>query len=161
MPGEVPRIYWDACVFLSYVNGEADRADVIEQLLDEAVAGKHELVTSTVSQVEVAFGKSEQENDAPDLETLAKIEAFWLPESPIMLYEFHRLVARDARDLVRLSRIEQSQRLAPLDAIHLASAQRLNATDFHTYDGNLLGRNGTMEFPIQKPWTPSPRIPGV
>lgn len=57
MPDKSDRIYWDACVFLAYINGDDGRADVIQQLLDEAAEGAFELVTSTVSQVEVAFGK--------------------------------------------------------------------------------------------------------
>jgi predicted nucleic acid-binding protein len=160
MPDSPTRIYWDACVFLSHLNGEADRADVIEQIMDEASDGKWEILTSTVSQVEVAFAKAEQDEKAPSADLLAAIEAYWLPESPVTLIEFHRLIAEQARDLVRHSRLEQDQRLTPLDAIHLASAQRLGATDFHTYDRGLLDRNGTMEFPIREPWTPEPRISG-
>lgn len=161
MPDSVPRIYWDACVFLAHLNGDADRVEVIEQIMDEAAEGKYELVTSTVSQVEVAFGKAEQDEQAPDPDVLAAIEAYWLPESPVELIEFHRLIALDARDLVRVSRLEQEQRLTPLDAIHLASAQRLSASDFHTYDKKLLARNGSFGFPIREPWTPEPRLPGM
>jgi predicted nucleic acid-binding protein len=160
MPVSAPRIYWDACVFLSHLNGEEGRADVIEQIMDEASDGKWEILTSTVSQVEVAFGKAEQDQKAPDPEVLAAIEAYWLPESPVKLIEFHRLIALDARDLVRVSRIDQDKRLTPIDAVHLASAQRLGAIDFHTYDGHLLDRNGEFEFPIREPWSPEPRITG-
>ncbi|HEY8792084.1 MAG TPA: hypothetical protein VIL96_04310 [Gaiellaceae bacterium] len=45
MPDDVPRIYWDACVFLSLLNGDPERIDVIKQLMDEAEKGQHELVT--------------------------------------------------------------------------------------------------------------------
>jgi predicted nucleic acid-binding protein len=161
MPDDTPRIYWDACVFLSFINGDPDRAEVIQQLMDGASKGKFQLLTSTVSQVEVAFGKAEQDSKAPDATVLAAIDAFWGSESPVNLIEFHRLIAQDARELVRLARFDRDERLTPLDAIHLASAQRLQAADFHTYDGRLLRLNGTLAFPIREPWASELHIPGV
>lgn len=161
MPDESGRIYWDACVFLSYVNGDEDRADIIQQLLDEATEGSFELLTSTMSQVEVAFGKAEQDDAAPHPDLLAAIEALWVPESPVRLIEFHRLIAVDARDFVREARLERDERLTPLDAVHLASAQRLNVDEFHTYDGPLLRYKGSLPFPIREPWIATPRFPGV
>ena len=155
------RIYWDACVFLSWVNGQADRVDVIKQLLDEADKGAFELVTSTVSQVEVAFGKDEQDSSSPDPNVLAAIEAFWVEGAPVKLIEFHRLISLDARDLVRIARLERDERLTPLDAVHLASAQRIGAEELHTYDGKLLGFNGSVPFAIRNPWTATPQLPRV
>jgi predicted nucleic acid-binding protein len=160
MPDEPRRIYWDACIFLSFVNGEKGRSEVIQQLLDEAAAGEFELVTSTVSIVEVAFGKAEQDDAAPDPDVLAAIEAFWAADAPVKLVEFHRLIALDARDLVRDARLSRDERLTPLDAVHLASAIRLEVEDFHTYDGPLLRFKGAIPFPIREPWTPNPRIDG-
>lgn len=61
---EVPRVYWDANVFLSYVNEYADRVQEIEALLEEGKRGEIELLTSTVSVVEVAFGAVEQKQAA-------------------------------------------------------------------------------------------------
>jgi predicted nucleic acid-binding protein len=160
MPDNPQKIYWDACVFLAFINGDAGRVDTIEQLLDEATAGAFELFTSTVSQVEVAFGKAEQDGTAPDETTLTAIEALWLPDSPVTLVEFHRLIATDARDLVRAAHFDGT-RLTPLDAIHLASAQRVGASEFHTYDGTLLKFSGCPGLTIREPWTPTPRLPGL
>jgi predicted nucleic acid-binding protein len=160
MPDNPKRIYWDACVFLAFINGDAGRADTIQQLLDEAAAGAFELVTSTLSQVEVAFGKAEQDGAAPDETTLTAIEAFWLPDSPVRLVEFHRLIATDARDLVRAAHFD-GKRLTPLDAVHLASAQRVGASEFHTYDDRLLKFTGSPSLTIREPWTPTPRLPGL
>lgn len=75
------------------------------------------------------------------------------------LIEFHRLIATDARDLVRAAHFD-GKRLTPLDAVHLASAARLNVTEFHTYDGKLLGFTG-VAFKLVEPWTPTPQLPGV
>jgi predicted nucleic acid-binding protein len=147
MPDSKRRIYWDACVFLSFINGEAGREEVIQQLLDEARDGAFELVTSTVSVVEVAFGKAEQDGQAPDPELLTAIESLWAPGSPVNLIEFHRLIALDARDLVRDARLDRDERLTPLDAVHLASAQRLGVEEFHTYDGPLSGFKGLSPLP--------------
>ncbi len=160
MPDDPRRIYWDACVFLSFLNGEEERSDVIQQLLDEARDGEFELVTSTLSVAEVAFGKEEQDGRAPAPAILAAIEAFWLPGGPVNLIEFHRLIALDARDLVRDARLSRDERLTPLDAVHVASAKRLNAEEFHTYDGPLLRFKGSIPFSIREPWTQKPRITG-
>ncbi len=54
------RVYWDACVFLSYINGEQERLPVIDALLEESRSGKIEIITSTVSLAEVAFAEEER-----------------------------------------------------------------------------------------------------
>lgn len=57
MPDELSRIYWDANVPLSYISGVADRLPVIEELLKRARAREIELLTSSISRVEVAFAR--------------------------------------------------------------------------------------------------------
>jgi hypothetical protein len=44
--------------------------------------------------------------------------------SPVKLVEFHRLIAEDARDLMRIA-LTKGWSLKPLDAVHLSSAQRM------------------------------------
>jgi hypothetical protein len=44
----------DACVLLSYVDGDADRMPEIEELLRRGSADELELLTSVLSHVEVA-----------------------------------------------------------------------------------------------------------
>jgi hypothetical protein len=73
------------------------RIEVIEQLLDDAESGKLEIVTSILSEVEVAYGKVEQDAGNPDADVLAAIQALWLPPSPVMLVECHRFIAERAR----------------------------------------------------------------
>lgn len=48
-----------------------------------------------------------------------------------------------------------------LDAIHLATAQRLNVEEFNTYDGRLLGFKGSASFTIREPWLAAPQLPGM
>jgi predicted nucleic acid-binding protein len=71
------------------------------------------------------------------------------------------IIARDARDLVREVRFDQDKRLRPADAVHLATAVRMNAEEFHTYDGNLLKLTTDLPFKIMEPWTPTLRLPGL
>lgn len=163
MPDSKPRIYWDACVFLAYVNGDADRIDLLRQLLDEAREGRFELFTSMVSVTEVAYGRAEQEQGAPDEGVLNQIGELWLAGSPVRLVEFHRLIAETAREFVREIRLEESERLTPLDAVHLATARHLGVSEFHTYDGPLRSKGAASRFGffVIEPRTDTPHIPGV
>lgn len=155
------RIYWDACVFLAYINGDGDRIGILDPLLDEARDGEIELLTSMVSEVEVAYGRVEQEQGTADQDVLDQINDFWLPGSPVELVEFHRLIAETARDFVRDARLVRGERLTPLDAVHVATAAHMEAVEFHTYDGKLLAQGERFGFPITEPQTARPRIPGV
>lgn len=129
-------VYWDSCVFLSYVNGDADRLPDIEGLLEEAKQGQIEIITSTVSMVEVAFGNAEQTGKALDPDIEAKIYALWLPPSPVRTVDFHPQIGVGAVQLMR-NGLLQDWALRPLDAIHLSTAQRWGAKALHTYDTGL------------------------
>jgi hypothetical protein len=61
------------------------------------------------------------------------IDALWQPPTPIGLADFHRLIAQDARDLMRRA-VDEQHKLTPPDAIHLATARRLPADVIETYD---------------------------
>ncbi len=63
MPANPQLLYWDSCVFLSYIDAEKDRVDTLETILDEVhkSGGAKKIVTSTVSIVEVAFGAQEKD----------------------------------------------------------------------------------------------------
>lgn len=74
MPDESARVYWDANVLLSYVDGDADRLPTIEELLRQARASEIEIVTSALSQVEVAFAGSEKHDRALDPEAEERID---------------------------------------------------------------------------------------
>lgn len=97
MPEQPPRIYWDACVFLSYVNEDAGRVNDIQTLLDEAGRNEIEIVTSTVSMVEVAFGAAERKNSALSTDMEAKISRLWESTSPVNMVEFYTLIAEAAQ----------------------------------------------------------------
>jgi hypothetical protein len=98
---DTPRRYWDACVFLSYVNGIPDRLPDIDALLEEARDGTIEFLTSSVSITEVAYGVMEQTGEALDWTVDEEIDRLWTPPSPIQIVEFYRSVAYGAKRLVR------------------------------------------------------------
>jgi predicted nucleic acid-binding protein len=158
MPERKPRIYWDACVFLSFINGLPDRLPEIETLLLEAEKETIELLTSTLSIVEVAFAATEQSQHMLDEGAKEKIDKLWFPSSsPVKLVEFHRLIAEDARDLMRKA-LAKGWSLKPLDAVHLSSAQRMAVDEFHTYDNKLYKYHELVGCRIQQPFVAQPGI---
>ncbi len=151
MPGDRPkRSYWDACVFLAWINGEPDRSAVVDELLRSARAGDLEIITSVISVTEVAFAAAEKQSGALSPATLAAIDSLWEPPSPIKLVEVHRLIATDARDLMRRAAPDALALKAP-DAIHLSTARRTECDEFLTYDPKLQKYAGMTGFPVTEP----------
>src|SRR5215211_1607481 len=136
MGNRVPQIYWDSNVFLSYVNGVPDRLPDIDALFLEAEKDTIELLTSALTIVEVAFGQAERDQRALDPAIEEKIDKLWLPSSGVKLVEFHRLIAQDARSFMRKALLN-GWNLKPYDAVHLSTAKRIGADEFHTYDEKL------------------------
>jgi predicted nucleic acid-binding protein len=166
MPEELPRIYCDADVFLSYINGIAERLPNIEALLEKSGTDL-QIITSSISVVEVAFGKAEQDGKALDAEIEARINALWSPESPVRLVEFYPMIAEGAKTLLRES-IARGWKLKPMDAIHLSTARQERVTDFHTYDDlakySAPGPSGEppiLNFRIGPPEVRQPKLPGT
>jgi len=152
------RLYWDANCFLSYVNGIPDRLPDLDALLAEANRGEVEILTSTISIVEVAFGQAEQDNKQLDPDVETALNELWSPSSPIDLVEFYPQIAQRAKDLMR-SGLPKEWNLKPMDAIHLATAQHLEATYFHTYDEKLDRYAAEIGIPIVKPTAVRPLLP--
>ena len=96
MPSNPPRIYFDACVFLAYVSGEADRAPTIELLFEKSEAGEIDIVTSTTSITEVTYVLGEQEAEKLDPDIESKLDNLLGDVKTVVLAEFSSLVARDA-----------------------------------------------------------------
>ncbi len=153
MPDEAPRTYWDACVLLSYINGITDRLPVIEELLRQSRAEEVVLITSVLSQTEVAFAAFEKQQGTLDVEVEEQIAALWAPGSPVVSVEFYELIADRARGLMRQAITQGWGSLKPADAIHLATAQQIGVSEFHTYDGGLQAWDGRLGFPVREPQT--------
>jgi predicted nucleic acid-binding protein len=149
--------YWDANVFLSYINGEPSRLPTIDTLLQQSSNGDFTVVTSTISLTEVAFAEMEKLGGALDEAVEQRIDALFADRSVVSLIEFHEGVARDARRLMRRAMV-QGLSLKPPDAIHLASALRLGVDMLHTYDRRMHGYGNIVGFPIAEPATATPTL---
>ena len=143
-------VYWDACVPLSYINGIVDRLPHIQGLLADSTI---QLVTSILSITEVSFAKAEQDGKALSPETEQAINSLWETGSPIETVEFYGLIAEEAKGLMRAG-LARGWSLKPADAIHLATADRLQVSEFHTYDDAKLAKYQELtktKFPIIQP----------
>ena len=148
MADEPRRIYWDACVLLSYFNDVSARIPILEELFKQSRAEEVELLTSSISRVEVSFVQSEKDDGELDPGAEAAIEGFWAPGSPIKTVEFYDLIADDARALIRRGIKQGWGNLKPMDAIHLATAQRMEVAEMHSYDDRVKKWSGHLGFPI-------------
>ena len=135
------RIYWDSCVWLHYINDTPEYKDVLDVLLRDSAMryGNSHLITSLISQTEVAFGATEQNNQALDADVEQKIDSLWKDRRAVIVVEYYPALALEARDLIRKS-IENGWSLRPYDAI------------LHTYDDKLLRFTGDLGFPMTKPY---------
>jgi predicted nucleic acid-binding protein len=161
MPDARRLVYWDANVFLDYIEGNPTRLPVLDALLDDSAnpRGTIQIVTSTISIVEVAFAVHEKINRILDSHIEVRLNDLWTDEQAVKLAEFHDLVAIEARALMRRG-LEMGMRLKPMDAIHLATAARLEVAEFHTYDASLRKYAPIVGFPIVEPHTLQPRLFG-
>ena len=162
MPDTPARIYWDANVFLSYVNAIPNRMPVLDALLEKSASGAIVIYTSALSHVEVAFGASEKDRNALNREVEQKIASLWADTEAVVSVEYHDAIGMIAKDLIR-DAITRGQSLKPLDAIHLATAKWLlgagiTVDEFHTYDDRLFKYNDTVGYPIHEPRTPQTRM---
>ena len=130
-----PRfIYWDANVFISYLNSIPDRAPVLEAILEAVESSKTDrIVTSVISKVEVVWMAQEKLNRALDRDEEARIDDLWSNEEVIELIDFNDEIAHIARKLMREG-MARGWKLRTNDAIHLASAQWVGAIELQTYD---------------------------
>jgi len=148
----------DACVFLSFIEGHPERAADIRELLTRADDGKLEIVTSTLTIVEVAFHPDEKGNHLLSADIEERIRKLWVPPSPVKLADVHRGVAEDARSLIRSAIASGLDGLKPHDAIHLATAVALDAA-FQTYDERLPRYASLVTVKIEQPFVEQGQLP--
>jgi predicted nucleic acid-binding protein len=127
-------IYWDANVFISYLNNDKDRIATLEAILEAADSSKTDrIVTSVVSKVEVAWVAQEKLRRVLTEDEERKIDDMWENEDVFEMVEFNNEIALKARKLMREG-LSQGWKLRTNDAIHLASAQWVGAIELQTYD---------------------------
>jgi predicted nucleic acid-binding protein len=162
MPGRAELIYWDSCVFVSYIEGHASRMPDLAGLMEEVTRsnGLKRIATSVVSKVEVAFAEHERSRACLDPAIEQQLDAMW-DDDLLELVELHELVARKARDLMRGRVAQGLAPLKPMDAIHLASALWLQAGALHTYDEQLLSYDRYDGLTVCEPYCTTRKLPGM
>jgi predicted nucleic acid-binding protein len=158
MPDNSRKVYWDSSVFLSSVEADAERIRALDELLEEIEENSDSrILTSTMSEVEVAYAASERKAGALDAEVEEKIEALWADRSVVTMVEFHRVIGRDARALIR-GVLEHGWSLKPVDAEHLVAARWAGASEFHTYDRRLSKFEPITALTICEPYVRQPGL---
>jgi predicted nucleic acid-binding protein len=139
--------YWDSDCFLGILNEEPDKVDECQAVLEQARAGHILIVTSALTLAEVIKMKRRAPVPPEDAE---KIRAFF-KHSYISVRNLERYIAETAREL-----LWQHSVLQPKDAVHVATAVRLQIPLLNTCDGDLIGLNGQIGNPalvIERPCT--------
>ena len=164
MPDNRRVIYWDACVFLSYINEVPNRIGVLDALLASSASdnGTVKIYTSAITRVEVSFAAPERAGQTLDPQTEQLIDNLWADPDAIVTVEYHDGIGIEARRLMREG-LQHGWSLKPLDAIHLATAQWLSSVgievdEFHTYDSQLRRYAAIIGVKIIEPYTPQPNL---
>jgi predicted nucleic acid-binding protein len=149
---EVPRHYWDACLFLDLINVTPGRAETLSRLWDDLLGKEPKAlaVTSVLSIAEVAYAAHEKQLHVLNPAALAKIDGFWSPSSPIEMVEIYPGLAFEARRMMRTA-VEGGNSLRAHDAIHFAAAFRRGCTHFLTFDEKLYKFDCKFGFAVQEP----------
>lgn len=140
--------YWDSGVFVAFFNDEPNRADTVEQLLNEARAGRIKIVTSSFALVEVLKVQGHKPLSAADENKI--VDFFQYPF--IGFVDATRVLCERARHL-----IWQNASLKPKDAVHFASAltyaDQEHLDGLFSYDNDFLKLNKvvTNKFSITMP----------
>ena len=135
---EPTKVYWDSCVWLALILGEAGRVDRCESLIELAKKGDVQIWTSSLTLAEVY--KLRVGADARQLPAdRDHIFEQFLEQDYIVEVQVDHDVGVRARDLLR-------QFSPPLkkcnDAVHLATAVLNDLDELHSFDaGNLLALN--------------------
>lgn len=150
MDGSRRRLYWDSCIFLSWLleDQPEDQMNSIREYIVQIENRKLGLVTSTLIEMEV-LGSTLAEDVKKALERFLKRSNVHVvsPGPRIMQLggELRDHYKRE-KDAGRANRM-----LSTPDAIHLATAIQYHVDEFHTFDGGskskhlgLLGLSGNV-----------------
>lgn len=152
MSKEPSRYYWDSCVFISLISGDALRVPVIKELMRLAEKGKIELFTSTFTIAEVAFATYEKIGQNVEADVEERIRKLWMPPSPVTLVEFHQFTAEECRLLIRAGLAKGWTGLKAKDGVHLATAKLIEVNEVHTYEPKLVKYGELIGAKVCPPW---------
>lgn len=161
MKNRRPIFYWDACIFIAWLNNEERRDGEMEGLAAVAdLIGRGEAVLIVSQHLRVELLPSR----LPDL-SMDVLDHFFMRKNTRMLAVESAVIALAQRIRDWDNKIDSS------DAIHLATAIRFGADEFHTFDSgkkrgarSLLSLDGDVAgFPlrIRKPATAQFWLPGI
>lgn len=136
------RVYWDSCTWLAIINEERavfkgegkpteNRFAMCQNIIDRASKDEYEVVVSAFTLSEVC-----KSNDAKT-ENQSKLP-FFLDHEYVLMVVLDKDVGLKSQSLQTSGLVG----LKPADAVHIASAQRANAVEFHTFDKRLLNLDG-------------------
>jgi len=153
-------IYWDADIFLSYINEYPDRLPTIDAILEEiSKRDKDKIVTSYITKVEVAWASVEYENRLLSEDEEKRIDVLWNDSSVVEFVDFNDRIALLARDFMRRGMQGGGKRLRTNDAIHLASAVWVGALEINTYNlKDFKYFQDLVEIPIREPFIEQPKL---
>ncbi len=135
------RVYWDACTWIAVINEERavnkggkafeDRYTMCTSIIARAENKEFEIVASAFTLAEVCKCQ-ESKTTQPN-----KLSGF-LDHNYILVLPVDKNIGLKAQTL----QVALDGKLKPADAIHIASAQRANVAELHTFDEVLLKLNG-------------------
>ena len=155
-----PRfLYWDANVFLSYLEDDPDRIPTLEAILEAVeTSDTDRIVTSVISKVEVAWVAHEKLSRALNSDEEKRIDDMWNNANVVEMVDFDDEIALMARKLMREG-MSRGWKLKTNDAIHLASAQWVGAVELQTYDLKDFERfSDLIGIQIREPHTLQPKL---
>jgi predicted nucleic acid-binding protein len=129
--------YWDSGCFLALFNNEIGRIDNCKSVLMAAERGDLRVITSALTLTEVIKIKGSKSLPPEQEDT---IRAFFEHEW-IVVRDVDRFIAEQARDFI------WKHKLAPYDAIHLATAYKHKLQHLDAYDTDLTKLNGKIGSP--------------
>jgi len=156
--------YWDASVFLAYLNNEPNRSDTVQTVLDEIARSRdQQIATSSLTIVEVVTAANCNPPRRITAEQEARIDE--ILEAPFLrLIDTSRFLYLEARTLMRTA-LDRGWSLRSKDAVHLATAAWLerevgNVRSIFSYDtGWPKYRDLVGGLNITVPYVPQPPLP--
>lgn len=146
-----PR-YWDSDCFLGWLQAETDKEDECRAVLEAAKDGKVVIVTSALTIVEVLMLKGKPPIPSANR---AKVEAFFRSNF-IVVRNVSRRIAETSRGLV------WDHKIAPKDALHVATAMDAGLRVFNTFDAKLIKkcrRCKAVTMTVERPQVTEPKLP--
>jgi predicted nucleic acid-binding protein len=144
--------YWDSDCFLGWLQAEDDKEKECRAVLEAAKDGKVLIVTSALTLAEVLMLKGKKPIPSGNR---AKVEAFFRSDF-IVVRNISRRIAELGRGLV------WDHKIAPKDALHVATALDARLPLFNTFDARLINkwrRANAFTMIVERPQVAEPKLP--